>query len=1177
MRSPDERVVPTLAAIWALAAYVAAIDYAIVQDGTLDGDLRWRWTVGLVTAVASILSIAVVTIPPDRLRRSMLSALCLSLAINLTVMIGLSYIHIAARPLATKSTAKPKPHAEEPKLSESFPLSVDDEQDRPQRAERRPVPTGRPELEPREWVRTPSTAASIPLPEREESLPEPRPRPSTAVVLRQEVVESSPRRFDWQSTLSRQTLAAQPSLGPANAETFLVPRDATDVAPHEAESDVSRQAATSPDRPLIDEAPLSPPTATVDSIARRASVDDTASATPAPESFATLERRIPPADSPTVRPPASSIPIDSPPAKPSDERASPRTPRLARRTTSPAMAPAADAELTSRTPRLEPPQAMRAVESSPSPEIEAPQQASVVRQPASPSPPIAPGRVDRPRTSRSASSASELADQVRPSPVGSSVAARPTAPELPGGQTEPNPVEVGQRPTVQAAPWNRVARRESPDVGQPVSERLAANRSRAIGSPPAVRTDVERPTGAARPATTAMSTAAAAPTANERRVADAAAPAVAARPPAESAAELPPTPPSAVLGESIRAGRRSVSPAQVSDPLQALRRSQPTDLAGSPASRTDTQVPSIAGDMETGQDDPAVTAQSATPLASSRPAARGTSGAVSEAAAAVAEVLEADSPQDERPDGTSASRSTSGLTRRAVVADVSGEGAPHVADPVGSSTARAQRAPLSTPPSVDRSVATTTGGASGQPTTATSLPDTAVARATSSPIVRRSTGAIAVEVEAAEGVGGLARDLPIDVGLTHRQAQAESQHVADNIGRFIRRPLSGPPSINTQVPIPARAYQTRMNRRGAATAGGDGRPSPRTEAAIELGLTYLADQQQSNGSWRLARDGETAEHRRTLTVESDTAASGLALLSFLGAGYHHRSDKYGDVVRSGLEFLITNQQVNGDLYTPADPASNRSAWLYSHAIASIALCEAYGMTQDPALREPAQRAVDFIFQSQHPQRGGWRYEPRVGSDTSVSGWMVMAMRSAELANLAVPAEAWQRVDIWLDMAQASDESAELYRYNPLAPNTVTQGHGRRVTKSMTAVGLLMRMYTGWRRGDREMIAGADFLLNNLPEVGSVRDPQRDTYYWYYATQVMFHMRGEYWQRWNDQLHELLTSSQERVGPLAGSWDPWSPLPDRWAPHAGRIYVTTMNLLSLEVYYRHLPIYEDTAR
>jgi hypothetical protein len=191
--------------------------------------------------------------------------------------------------------------------------------------------------------------------------------------------------------------------------------------------------------------------------------------------------------------------------------------------------------------------------------------------------------------------------------------------------------------------------------------------------------------------------------------------------------------------------------------------------------------------------------------------------------------------------------------------------------------------------------------------------------------------------------------------------------------------------------------------------------------------------------------------------------------------------------------------------------------------------------------------------------------------------MVMAMRSGELANLEVPPSAWQLVERWLDIAQVSDNRRELYRYNPFARDNLAQGHGRRPTRTITAVGLLMRMYTGWRRNNSDMVLGAEYLRANLPEIGSAREPQRDTYYWYYATQVMFHMRGEYWEAWNRRLHPLLTSSQIQAGPLAGSWDPQLPIPDRWAEHGGRLYVTTLNLLSLEVYYRHLPIYEDTAR
>jgi hypothetical protein len=243
------------------------------------------------------------------------------------------------------------------------------------------------------------------------------------------------------------------------------------------------------------------------------------------------------------------------------------------------------------------------------------------------------------------------------------------------------------------------------------------------------------------------------------------------------------------------------------------------------------------------------------------------------------------------------------------------------------------------------------------------------------------------------------------------------------------------------------------------------------------------------------------------------------------------------------------------------------------------------MTQDPEIRDAAQKALDFIVKSQEKQHGGWRYSPNYGSDTSVTGWMMMALKSGELAGLKVPNSTYQQIDKWLDRAQASKREPHLYRYNPYAPDTPTQRHGREPSKTMTSVGLLMRLYTGWRRDDSRMQRGADYLARNLPAMGTKDNPQRDTYYWYYATQVMFHMGGDYWKQWNDRLHPLLINSQVQSGPLMGSWNPLSypagtrdvPIYDRWGLHAGRIYVTTMNLLSLEVHYRHLPLYEDTAK
>jgi hypothetical protein len=110
-----------------------------------------------------------------------------------------------------------------------------------------------------------------------------------------------------------------------------------------------------------------------------------------------------------------------------------------------------------------------------------------------------------------------------------------------------------------------------------------------------------------------------------------------------------------------------------------------------------------------------------------------------------------------------------------------------------------------------------------------------------------------------------------------------------------------------------------------------------------------------------------------------------------------------------------------------------------------------------------------------------------------------------------------------------------------------------------------------------MRQAAAYLLNNPPRIGDATSPARDTYYWYYATQVMFHMGGQWWQDWNGQLKPILLNAQVKSGPNEGSWDPAGPVPDRWAIQAGRLYLTTLNLLSLEVFYRHLPIYENTAK
>jgi len=389
----------------------------------------------------------------------------------------------------------------------------------------------------------------------------------------------------------------------------------------------------------------------------------------------------------------------------------------------------------------------------------------------------------------------------------------------------------------------------------------------------------------------------------------------------------------------------------------------------------------------------------------------------------------------------------------------------------------------------------------------------------------------------------------------------------------LRRPETGGPKIaNSAVPIPSPAFSQRLkrNRDQEDSAAELGPLGPQTELAIESGLAFLAKYQRPDGSWHLEDFGEQVD------IRSETAATALALLSFQGAGYTHRQFKYENVCGRALAWMIQNQRPNGDLYVRTDPKSDGNAWLYSHSIATLALCEAYGMTQDETIKQNAQRAINFLVQSQDPQGGGWRYQPKIGSDTSVTGWCMMALKSAELSGLDVSKESYRGISKWLEGSQASETQKYLYRYNWQAADLPATRHGRLPTPVMTSVGLLMRLYLGWRRDNPDMQHGTDWLMERLPAEGTTQNPQRDTYYWYYATQVMFHMGGERWKAWYGSLYPILIRTQKNDGNYVGSWDPNGRIPDAWGRFGGRLYVTTLNLLSLEVYYRHLPIYEATA-
>ncbi len=427
-----------------------------------------------------------------------------------------------------------------------------------------------------------------------------------------------------------------------------------------------------------------------------------------------------------------------------------------------------------------------------------------------------------------------------------------------------------------------------------------------------------------------------------------------------------------------------------------------------------------------------------------------------------------------------------------------------------------------------------------------------------------------LDIEAIEGAAGLGIRPDEFAGIPNRPASKDSKQLQPDLdNRFINKKFGGAPSINPDAVIAQKAFR---NRTPSSIAGA---AEPTTEAAIQSGLEFLARYQSADGSWALKGfDPDAPQHLTQLS--SDTAATGLALLAFQGAGYNHREFKYARQVDHALQWLIENQSADGGLYVSSDDKSNNACRLYSHGIAALALTEAYGMTQDARLKTAAQKALDYIAATQDGRKGGWRYFDTPGkksADTSVSGWMMMALQSGRLAGLTIDERCFDGIDNWLDVAVAPDNQA-LFRYNPYAKDSkgVSRIQGRQPSASMTAVGLLMRIYSGWGKQDPRLLVGADYLLKSqLPTDATPRG--RDTYYWYYATQVLKHVGGTRWEQWNNQLRPLLIRSQEKSGDYAGSWHPYKPVPDRWGAFGGRIYVTTMNLLSLEVRHRMLPIYQ----
>jgi Ca-activated chloride channel family protein len=326
---------------------------------------------------------------------------------------------------------------------------------------------------------------------------------------------------------------------------------------------------------------------------------------------------------------------------------------------------------------------------------------------------------------------------------------------------------------------------------------------------------------------------------------------------------------------------------------------------------------------------------------------------------------------------------------------------------------------------------------------------------------------------------------------------------------------------------------------GQGGGAGSGGATKQTETAVMSAPSWLKSHQSPDGRW--SSSGFDAQCKADRCggagpVDGDLRATGLALLTFLGAGETHQSGSCRETVKNGLKWLRDVQDSDGCFGPRTSPR-----FLRDHAVAALAMSEAYGMTGSRVFKDPAQRGVAFALASRNSS-GAWRLVDGA-LDVETTAWMALVLKSAALSGLDV------------DESALADAAAAVDKATDPATGRVAAGVGGPSSESNAAAALLVRILAGRSVADAALIAkGADLL------VSAPIDPSG----FHFASLAMFQIGGDRWKRWNERMKTALLAAQhmDRARDDFGSWDPPS------GPDLGRVEATAFACLDLEVYYRY---------
>ena len=376
-----------------------------------------------------------------------------------------------------------------------------------------------------------------------------------------------------------------------------------------------------------------------------------------------------------------------------------------------------------------------------------------------------------------------------------------------------------------------------------------------------------------------------------------------------------------------------------------------------------------------------------------------------------------------------------------------------------------------------------------------------------------------------------------------------------------------------------------------------------TESAVDKALEWLVRHQEKDGFWDTAKylDNKAVRYG-TRSAESsprfNTGITGLALLAFQGAGHSLKVGKYKEVLRRGIQWLIAQQGPDGDFTFKVKPCKGLVTY-YCHCIATLACAEALAMNggkdwggkdgswgeaqgKGIGLREAVQRGVDLILKWQEQNStGGWTYYAPNVCDVTVSGWAVMALKSSKIAGIKIPADSFTKAAASIKNSTVVDKAKGAYGEAHIGYLKKNDHRFNSKGYAVTAAGMMIHVFLGTDREEANIDACVQYITqpDALPQwifkPQDVNTDHQNLYYWYYGTLGCFQVGGDAWKLWNEKMKAALLPNQKVGGvkdgspqDVDGSWDP----DDVWGAWSGRVYSTALAALSLEVYYRYLPLY-----